>query len=142
VRSPGEPPPCPAQVAARRKSRPSRRSEASDFRHQEENYANETSVRCNHRNQHKVSCLSGRPTVWAEPSSPCKTQTATENTMVMQSPCSPTQVKANQTLNRSLLNVAITDAHATVHPEYGPRLITTAKVFRRRVDSLRPTGTH
>jgi len=69
-----------------------------------------------------INCLalSGRPTVWAEPSSPCKTQTAAENTMVMQSPCSPTHVKANQTLNPSLLNVAITDAHATVHPEIIP----------------------
>jgi hypothetical protein len=68
----------------------------------------------------KCLALSGCPTVWAEPSSPCKTQTAAENTMVMQSPCSPTHVKANQTLNPSLLNVAITDAHATVHPKIIP----------------------
>ncbi|MGI8568373.1 MAG: glycoside hydrolase family 16 protein [Methylocella sp.] len=69
-----------------------------------------------------INCLalSGPPTAWAELSSACETKTATEYTMVIQSPCSPTIVKANQTLNPSLLNIAITDTNATVHPAIIP----------------------
>jgi beta-glucanase (GH16 family) len=64
--------------------------------------------------------LAGPRTAWAESSSGCETKTTTEFTMGIQSPCSPTIVKANQTLAPSLLNIAITDANATVHPAIIP----------------------
>ena len=121
----------PGSVTARRKSQPSRRSEglisATGRKIMRTKLLSGAIIAIS------INCLalSGRPTVWAEPSSPCKTQTAAENTMVMQSPCSPTHVKANQTLNPSLLNVAITDAHATVHPKIIPVQIQAVGLVSR-----------
>ena len=92
--------------------------------------------------------LAGPRTAWAESSSGCETKTTTEFTMAIQSPCSTTIVKANQTLAPSLLNIAITDANATVHPAVipvqvqGPGLVNvevrTHDKMATRLDNVEP----